>query len=367
MISKHNSHLILFFVCLFSTIGNAQEAYKLTFENNSFKANDKIVKMQVKYIEPQQLGINQLWDFTDLIPVNVNYDIRYFHPDSTQTNLFCGMESNTRYYYRQENDTIESTGYENSTTYFKNTIPELKLTFPFSYGDTLYSPFSGWGQYSHRMTFQIKGYTRIEADAEGFLLLPESPKLRVKAIRVHTCRRFLQTIKDSVEMYVNTYAWYAAGSRYPVLESVKTNIVRKVKQNKENGGSNMAQSNKDTTVLMTSFYYPPINQKIKNTIDTLTINTTDSVVDIHSIFTQARYMPNPVVDKLTISYLLKRDAKVWFSIHNTLGVKLIATNPCTMQEGEHTTDMNMGQLLTGVYSLYVHVDDLVLKVSVIKQ
>lgn len=72
----------------------------------------------------------------------------------------------------------------------------------------------------------MSGYTRVVADAEGTLLLPGSEKVK-KALRVRTMRYYTETGKDSTEMMIDTYSWFAKGVRYPVFESVKTDIIKR--------------------------------------------------------------------------------------------------------------------------------------------
>ena len=293
-----------------------------------------------------------------LQPINEEYSLDYFIPDSTVMNRLCGKEHKTRYYYRQQNDSLWATGFENSTTYMEYVVPELKLKFPFSYGDTLFSHFEGKGQYSHRLALAVKGFTRVEADAQGELLLPDFETVK-KALRVRTLRHYTETGKDSIEMMLDTYAWYAEGMRYPVFESIKTNLIKKARKQGEH--------QTDTTIFNTSFYYPPEKQILQVQTDSLPKQTSEELLGAAAVFTEAQLMPNPVVDNLNINYKLTRQARVWFTVHNNLGIPLCQTSPQNMSEGNNITNINMGGLLTGVYSLYVHVDDMVMRLNVVKQ
>jgi len=236
------------------------------------------------------------------------------------------------------------------------------MRFPFAYGDTLFSYFVGKGQYCHRLELAVKGYTRVEADAQGELLLPKSETVK-KALRVHTLRHYTETGKDSVEMTLDTYSWYAAGIRYPVFESVKTTLSRKG-DTKDSKGESM----KDSTVFSTSFYYPPELQTSQ--VQTDSISSSSPVGEPEgaaAVFTEASLMPNPVIDNLYIKYKLVRSAKVWFTVHNNIGIPQRNTSPQQLGEGEHSTTVPMGGLIPGVYSLFVHVDDMVMRVNVVKK
>ncbi|MFZ4455218.1 MAG: hypothetical protein ACOYOT_03265 [Bacteroidales bacterium] len=338
---------------------SARNFYALSSARNAYRAADQITKQQVEYKEPGTAGLGKVWDFSSVSPINEEYTLDYFIPDSTDMLRICGMEHNTRYYYRQQGDSVWGTGYENNTTMMEYTRPELRLRFPFAYGDTLSSRFEGTGQYGRRISLNVKGITRVEADAMGSLILPQADTIK-RALRVHTLRHYTQTGKDSVEMDLDTYSWYAAGIRYPVFESIRTSIHKKTSQQNAGGEA-------DTTIFSTSFYYPP--EKQISQIPTLPIPT-DSLYDDEGaagVFTEATLFPNPVVSNLVIKYKLTRPANIWFSVHNSMGIAFSATTPETLDAGEHRTVVPMSALNHGAYLIYVHVDDMLLRRSVVKK
>lgn len=339
----------------------AQNLHKLSTERNAYRAADQLVKQQVEYKDPGSSGKNLIWDFRFLQPINEEYALNYFIPDSTNMIRLCGQEHNTRYYFRQQKDSLQAVGYENSTTYMEYPTPELRMHFPFAYGDTLFSYFVGKGQYCHRLALAVKGYTRVEADAEGELLLPKSETVK-KTMRVRTLRHYTETGKDSVEMTLDTYSWYAAGIRYPVFESVRTTLSKKGDRKDEKG-----ESMKDSTVFSTSFYYPPELQTSQVQTDSIPVDAKNAVTGAAAVFTEAELMPNPVIDNLYLKYKLVRPAKIWFTVHNNIGIPQRNTSPQKLGEGEHSTTVRMSGLIPGVYSLFVHVDDMVMRLNVVKQ
>jgi len=353
--------LFILVCCACLTI-QAQLTQTLSNDCNAYRAADKIVKQQIEFKDPGSSGKELNWDFSNIQPINEEYSLNYFIPDSTMMTRLCGMEHNTRYYYRQQQDSLQAVGYENSTTYMEYKVPELRMHFPFRYGDTLFSYFVGEGQYCHRLALAVKGYTRIIADAEGELKLPEFETVK-KALRVRTLRHYTETGKDSVEMTLDTYSWYAAGIRYPVFESIKTIISKKQKKQSENSSENV----KDTTIFTTSFYYPPEKQISQVQTDPIPDQSKETLLGAAAVFTEAQVMPNPVVVNMVIHYKLTRAAKVWFTVHNNLGILLSQTAPENLTEGYNSTIIPMSSLITGVYSLYVHVDEMVMKMNVVKK
>jgi hypothetical protein len=352
---------LFFITSLFALSLQAQSSHKLTTNRNAYRAADQLVKQQVEFKDPGSSGKNLSWDFSMVQPINENYTLNYFIPDSTRMNRLCGQEHNTRYYFRQQQDSLQAVGYENSTTYMEYTVPELRMHFPFTYGDTLYSHFTGKGEYCHRIPLAVKGYTRIIADAEGELKLPEFETVK-KALRVRTLRHYTETGKDSVEMTLDTYSWYAAGIRYPVFESIKTTLSKKGDKKDEKG-----ESMKDTTVFSTSFYYPPELQTSQVETAPIPADSLLTKEGAAAVFTEAQLQPNPVVDNLYINFKLVRAAKVWFTVHNNIGIPLCQTAPQNLAEGNNSSTVRMSGLVTGVYSLYVHVDDMVMQLNVVKK
>jgi hypothetical protein len=350
-----------FFIAFLAITSLSAQNLRLTTVRNAYRAADKLVKQQVEFKDPGSSGRELTWDFSMVQPLNEEYKLRYFYTDSIHNQeKICGQEHNTRYYYLQKQDSLWAIGFENATTYMEYPKPELRLRFPFAYGDTLFSRFEGAGEYCHRDSISIKGYTRIKADAIGELKLPDETVK--KALRVRTLRHYTEIGRDSLEMTLDTYSWYAAGIRYPVFESVKTTLSKRGNKKDEQG-----ESMKDTTIFSTSFYYPPEKQKTQVKTDPITEENQTADQSAASVFTEGKYMPNPVESNLYINYRLTRSAKVWFTVHNNIGVPQCSTAPQTQSEGSQSTTINMSNLITGTYSLYVHVDDMVMKQVVVKK
>jgi hypothetical protein len=349
---------LVLIILLALPFNNLLAQHRLSFDRNAYRAADQMIKQQVEFIDPGNSGKGVVWRFNMLQPINENYPLHYFIPDSTKMNILCGQEHNTRYYFRQQSDSLWALGFENLTTIMKYQKPELKLKFPLCYGDTLFSRFEGVGQYGQQLNLSVKGYTRVHVDAVGDLDLPCFETIK-NALRVHTQRHYTETGKDSMEMDIDTYAWYAKGIRYPVFESIKTCISRRYLKTNEN--------TQDTTVFTTSFYYPPEKQISEIQTDPIPENNMDEVMGAASVFTEAKYTPNPVETNLYLSYKLTRPAQVWFTLHNNVGLPLLSSVKQNLSEGNNSEILNMSGLRTGIYTLYVHVDDMVLQKNVIKK
>ena len=107
---KQKTFLILVCCSLFLSL---QAQHKLSGERNAYNAGDQLVKQQVVFKDPGASGKGLVWDFRFLQPVDDSeYNLNYFIPDSTDMTLLCGREHRTRYYSRQERDSLWATEYK---------------------------------------------------------------------------------------------------------------------------------------------------------------------------------------------------------------------------------------------------------------
>lgn len=179
----------LYYILTLSMLSTAlfgQSMHILRYTDHAFQKGDTLIKQQVEYKVPGNKGSGQFWDFQTLKPINEAYKLTYSRISDVDTSQMCGLEHHTRYYYRQQNSTLQATGFENATTYMRYVQPELRIRYPMAYGDTLYSTFAGIGQYCHRIPLRVNGYTQVQVDGEGDLLLPEMPVIKKSCGYIHT-------------------------------------------------------------------------------------------------------------------------------------------------------------------------------------
>lgn len=92
-----------------------------------------------------------------------------------------------------------------------------------------------------------------------------------------------------------------------------------------------------------------------------------SLTGAAAVFTNASWLPNPVEDNLYIDYTLARNATIWFTVHQNGGIPLCQTPPTQKTAGANQTIIPMSHLITGTYTVYVHVDNMLLTETVIKK
>jgi hypothetical protein len=343
---KEKRFILLYLLIYFPVFINAQNI--LRSDLNLPRPGDKLVKQQVEYREPGDKGRNRIWDFRFLQPINEEYTVSYFLPDAEDVDLLGGLEHNTRYYYRQKEDSLWAVGYENTTTTMNYTQPELQLYFPLQYGNTFHSNFEGEGEYGRMLPLSIQGEMRLSVDAEGTLLLPDT---RVEDVLcIHSVREYTESGKPQTIITVDRWSWYAPNVRYPIFESIQTS---------------QGNSKGEQTIFHTSFYCPPHLQP-DNTTEEIQPQEMMSPDDIRSIFTDAKLFPNPVTDYLTVQYKLTRKAQIWFTLHNHQGILKNSVAVQFQNEGNYTQTIDMSFLPTGIYTFYAHVDDQELAFNIIK-
>jgi hypothetical protein len=332
-------------------------AQQLTWAHNIPLAGDSISKQQVEYKDPLGEGKGISWDFRSLNPINEKYALHYSTLPQKDSTFLCGLEHHTRYYYDLQSDSLWLTGYENPTTYMKYSTPELRLRFPFAYGDSLSSEFQGEGEYCHRIPLKVKGDSHTKVDAEGELILPNNIKIN-KALRLNTLRHYTETGKDSMSISMETYTWYVPGNRYPVFESIKSTTHYK-----------KASNVRDTVYFATSFYYPPVKQNEETEEEN---NNTEDIVnpdknEFAHLVSYLQTAPNPVENILTISFELERNADMQFSIHNNMGNSIYSCTPKQYETGSHKLTINMGSQTPGIYTLHIQADNMVESLILIKK
>lgn len=365
------------------TFSLARSQVKLLGKDHNYRHGDYIVKQRVDYIEPNTSGQGVVWDFAALKTSKEHYLIKYFNINENDTSSFCGLEHDTRYYYHRQEDSIWATGFENHTTFLKYTEPELRMKFPFTYGDSLSSNWEGEGLYSNLFHFKIRGHTRVFADAEGQLVLPEAHVID-SVLRVHTTRYYEETGKDSLRMTLDVYSWYSPIIPYPVFESIKTIL---------------HQNNNDTIISDISFYYLP--QKTENLHEdknpkdsTMTgrsseMNTSSFELPLalngftrpensqknsqasdnpklDDFIADVFMAPNPVKNDLTVKYKLLRGASVYLTLYNMGGSPVWKSPRRKLREGHYTEIIPMGHLMTGTYVMHVSIDHLAFSRIIIK-
>lgn len=232
-------------LALICTIANAQNIKG----SHEVRANDEVKKQQVEYAAVDSTGQGMVWDLSEVEFTKWEPTATYTAEDSRK-GVVIGTERNTRYYYESKPEALLLRGFENNLLKVEYDQPEVLLRMPLVYGDRYEGQFHGTSAYCEKVFSRTFGTYRVEVDGTGSMVLPLGDTLR-HVSRVHstklTSARFfpkvqrermlkavvdsikfpvdsirLGVVKDTLVVETNTYRWYAAGYRYPVLEVIST-------------------------------------------------------------------------------------------------------------------------------------------------
>jgi len=345
-------NVILFIVLCWACL--CTHAQTLNSRRNCFRSGDVIIKQQVDFKDPGASGKDITWDFSNLNTINDKYQLAYFFPDPSDSSRVTGIEHQTYYHYELKSDTLWLAGYENRTTKMDYQQPEALLRFPFRYGDTLRTTFSGEGLYCQKANLLAGGYTKVSADAYGKLITPENDTLK-HVLRVLRVKEFTNIGTDSTQMRMETYQWFARGSRYPVFETIKTFTLRK-----------------DSTMenFSTSFYFSSVNreqlQEDLANANPANANPADNPLKPDDILINCSTYPNPVTSDLTVNYELSVDSRVSFLLCDVSGLPWANVPNRALTAGVQQQKISMSGLHSGDYGLYITVNNNIYRRTIIK-
>ena len=217
---------------------------------HQLRADDQVEKQAVTYSAPTEGGQDIVWDFQGLEEQEASHKADY-QEAARRKGIIVGTEHATLNYYRQTGDSLLLWGYENNLERVEYDRPILLLHTPLQYGEQWNGMFHGTKAYCEKLFSRVFGIYSAVVDATGIMLLPSGDTLR-HVSRVHitevraeqqyhqvSTAAGLKALIDSMAPYTadsirnrmndgrmlvqtDTYRWYAAGYRYPVLETIIT-------------------------------------------------------------------------------------------------------------------------------------------------
>ncbi len=346
--------LCIYFYLLFHQFVLAQ--ITLLEQVNKPVIGDRIDRHIVTGLYSGDRGDNVLWDFSDAIISDDIFPIRF----SFDSIGFKSVEFGIRNYYLQRDDTMLIHAYQSSLEYMYYTQPPIFITYPFCYGDSIASSFSGKGNYCNTYNLSHTGMRIVMADAKGNILLPDQ-RVLTDVLRVHTFTlnnilleglesNLIDSAKAKQELIEN-YSWYVRGCRYPVFEySIKTSY------------------NKETQVASTysSYCYLPdsVIDKSMSFEEALHKGISDIKSSTYANNHGEKMLPIDYHmlqsdNTIQLSYSTTTNAMVTFIIASNMG--MIYQNKSFHCEGGETyeTTFNCNGYRPGGYILYINVNGIV--------
>lgn len=200
----------------------------LTRDLNLPRHGDCINVIKTELLPAGDAGTCVVWDFSEYLPVDGNHIVKYWNIGDS---IISVIQNRTRFDYRMTGDTLLWEGYENRLYHMAtDSMAPAALLFPMTYGRMAQSSYTSSGHHPDGFTTSASGIAVISADATGTLILPQADTL-ANALRVHRIYRDSTAISrptlngaifqpDTLPVHVyEEYAWYAAGYRYPLVQS----------------------------------------------------------------------------------------------------------------------------------------------------
>ena len=340
------------------------------------RVGDKLQVEQVGFVLPGSSGTGQRWDFSRLDVIRPKHRISYV--GEYDSSVFTEIEDMTMTYYSVRGDTLLLTGFESNTKEMCYATPELSMRFPLTLGDSIGGYIHGCGVFSDKLLTQVYGRCLCETDASGSMLLPSGDVLR-DVIRVHTHRtvggkeiaagdgqdiralkdNILSCAADSIEHFlsadtaqtvVDTYRWFAAGYRYPILRTVRVSDID------------------GNTLSLAAYYFSPERQSELSDSDNERIRRqqqddsgetdangkesgkTDCPID---------YSVNVSGHSITIDYSLRAAANVRALLCDVRGMVYKSHTAANPAGSDYSLTLDCTGLRAGEYVLYLNVNGVV--------
>lgn len=341
---------------------------------HGFRAGDELNRQVVSTSSAMTSGKDVVWDLQELELLENDYKTRYAGAETAPW-LVAGYEKLTGHQYLSNEDGVYLLARCSTTSQMTYDIPEQVQCFSMHYGDSIMGIYGGTGSYGDKLFVREYGNYVTHMDATGSIILPDGDTLR-HVSRVVTDRQVYAEVAlsdsmqmvygDSIPIYdrdsinchmmadvpqqrVREYRWYAAGYRYPILETIECR-----------------NATDDQLVSRATLYYPPSaqenqlaydeeNQMIRNLIargeyqkegDTGSDSNTESI--IHYTFSQ-----NQEAGTVTISYSLDATATVRFVLASAMGMVYQTVEQTNAEGAGYSVTLNYNGLPRGQYVVYI--------------
>lgn len=360
---------ILLLMLFYSSLCCAQT--KLHGELNKYRVDDKLVKIRILYKDCGRNGSNVLWNLGEVDEIDRHYELRYTSDNGFGDSCIVGIENNTMYYYNVSDSSIVMTGFENNTTKITYDVPEVVMSFPMSYGDSISGYFHGTGTYCDKVAMRSFGNYRTVADGFGLMVLPDGDTIR-NVLRIHTMKKVygelyhIDSLKsvsavsysvDKIREHIeqadmitesDIYRWYAPGYRYPVLETFKVH----------------AGINDGGDCFTASFYYPlseqnslPYDIENKKERERFILQGGDMFNPLHD---DTGFIYNTYISDnglLRFEYSMSSSADVSYDIFTPSGMSVYSSGVKRLRQGAYEDLFCLSGYSRGVYLLKIRVND----------
>ena len=214
---------------------------------HNLRAGDELSREVVIFGGSETNGRDVVWDLQDMEVLEGDYLTCYTGADVAPW-LVAAHEGLASRQYLSTADGISLLGRSTPTSQMTYDIPEQLMRLPLCYGDSITGIYGGAGSYGDKLFVREYGNYRSRVDGTGSMLLPDGDTLRHVCLLTTDRMVWAETaLADSMQMVygdsipaygedsirrhlatdvplqrVREQRWYAAGYRYPILETVES-------------------------------------------------------------------------------------------------------------------------------------------------
>ena len=326
----------------------------LTYATHGMQEGDVLTLTKLTNFNVGNGGANQVWDFSNA-QANGSETIDYNANPTANNNagkaFACLMDKKTTKFHSVSSKEKLYYGLSTNNSKIEFETPIKEMAYPFQYQSQISGEMKGtYTSTPSGRTETIDGNYSVTADGYGTLILPNGVTLK-NVLRVVYLKDYAQTMGD-MQYYVTVkhYLYYAAESRYPVLQvnDVKTSCDCACNSNSLTAcyNANVAQNDKPQAV-------PEIVPE-------------QAMPVIAPDFNYTLY-PNPAKTELRVDYNVLADAKIKISIIDIAGKKIETIVNKKQELGAYSIAANVENLTNGVYVLEIQVNGKVYTETFIKQ
>ncbi len=217
--------LLSVILLLTSFVALAQDAV-ISKDANIMCDSDEVTFQPMHYYDAGMSGDNAVWNLQDFHTSNKEYKV-YHQTDSL--GRLISMDDRAVSYYALIDDTLLLTGKETPLCKITYSNPQLVVKYPLAYGDSISSPFNGYGVYCGDHPYREQGTSTVIAGAKGRIIINEDTidnVLRVYTLRSYSiCMNIDSAALDTArlkQVIEERYDWYARGYRYPLFTTISS-------------------------------------------------------------------------------------------------------------------------------------------------
>lgn len=296
----HSKATILIAATLF-LVQTVCAQFSLTQQTHGLNTGDIHVTKSVEFADPGKSGENVIWDFSKLDctgnKISNIIETTGLNDNTSLNKSNVAIESdNTIFFYTINQNELVYNGLTTNRSVVVFDTPIHRMKYPFTYGNSFESTFTGHGTYGGTSETFVNGDIHIEADGNGTIVLPNG--ILNNVLRVKTQSRIMEISECSFEETITTkYLWYAQNERYPVFALLHT-----VVKTPEKGA-----------VVNKKGYYSDKVFASRNKSITASINNYLNMEHSYKVF------PNPFAENLTVDVELAEKSHVEIDVFDMNG------------------------------------------------